>query len=155
MEAKEGMDDSMEGMEGMEGAEEGMGDSMEGMEHMPMQDIPADLDTSTARTSEQESYQVSLTSNLDPVVINQIHSWTLAVETPEGQPVENAEITVDGGMPQHEHGLPTSPQVTQELGGGEYLVEGVKFNMAGWWEMRFDIAANGQSDSVSFNVVVQ
>jgi hypothetical protein len=156
MEAMEDMDESMEGMEGMEDAEGDMDEPMEGMEDMPMHDeIPADLDTSTTRLSEGGSYQVSLASNLDPLDINQIHSWTLTVESPEGQPIENAEITVDGGMPHHDHGFPTSPQVTQELGDGEYLVEGVKFNMAGWWEMSFDIAADGQSDSVTFNVVLQ
>jgi hypothetical protein len=34
------------------------------------------------------------------------------------------------------------------------LVEGVKFNMAGWWEMSFDITADGQTDSVTFNIVL-
>lgn len=134
---------------------EEMESSAEQMEGMSMNDdIPADLDTSTTRMSEQGTYQVSITSNLDPVDINEIHSWTLYVETPEGQPVENAEITVDGGMPQHNHGFPTSPQVTQELGDGEYLVEGVKFSMAGWWEMSFAITANDQSDNITFNIVL-
>jgi hypothetical protein len=143
-------------MEEMEGAKEGTGESMEGMEGMAMtDDVPAELDTATTRMTEQGTYQVSITSNLDPVDINQIHSWTLYVETREGQPVENAKIAVDGGMPQHDHGFPTSPQVTRELGDGEYLVEGVKFNMAGWWEMSFAITANGQSDSITFNIVLQ
>ena len=158
--AEEGTGESMEGIEGMEGAEESMGDeSMAGMEDMAMHDhddeIPADLDTATTRMTEQGTYKVSLASNLDPVGINQIHSWTLTVETPDGQPVENAEIALDGSMPQHDHGFPTSPQVTQELGDGEYLVEGVKFNMTGWWEMRLDVTADGQSDSITFNVVLQ
>ena len=135
-------------MEEMEAAAE----EMEGMSMGD--DIPSDLDTSTTRMTEQGTYQVSITSNLDPVDINQIHSWTLYVETPEGQPVENAQITVDGGMPQHNHGFPTSPQVTQELGDGEYLVEGVKFSMSGWWEMSFTIDSDGQSDSITFNIVL-
>jgi hypothetical protein len=157
--AEGGTGESMDDMEGMEGAEESSGESMVDMEDMAMHDhddeIPADLDTATTRTTEQGTYQVSLASNLDSVGINQIHSWTLTVKTPDGQPVENSEIALDGGMPQHDHGFPTSPQVTRELGDGEYLVEGVKFNMAGWWEMRFDITADGQSDSVTFNVVLQ
>jgi hypothetical protein len=69
--------------------------------------------------------------------------------------VDDAEITVDGGMPQHGHGLPTSPQVTQNLGGGDYLVEGVKFQMLGWWEVKFNINANGQSDTVTFNLILE
>jgi hypothetical protein len=135
--------------------QEEMSESAAAMEGMAMSDaIPADLDTATTRMSDQGTYQVSITSDLDPIDINQIHSWTLHVQTPDGQPVENAEIGVDGGMPQHNHGFPTSPQVTQELGGGDYLVEGVKFSMVGWWEMRFDITAGGQSDSITFNIVL-
>ncbi len=131
----------------------GTGASMTGM--ATDSDVPADLDTSTTRMTDQGAFQVSVSSNLDPVDINQIHSWTLHVETPEGQSVEKATIAVDGGMPQHNHGFPTSPQVTEELGDGDYLVEGVKFNMGGWWEMSFDITANGQSDHVTFNIILQ
>jgi hypothetical protein len=137
----------------MEQEMEGMGESTEGM--AMDSDIPADLDTSTTRMTDQGTLQVSVSSNLDPVDINQIHSWTLHVETPEGQPVEKATIAVDGGMPQHNHGFPTSPQVTEEIGDGDYLVEGVKFNMGGWWEMSFDITADGQSDHVTFNIILQ
>ncbi len=116
---------------------------------------PADLDTATTRPTDSGLYRVSFTSALDPIAINQIHSWTLHVETADGQPVDNAEISVNGGMPQHGHGLPTKPQVTQNLGNGDYLVEGLKFQMTGWWEVRFDISAEGQSDSITFNLVLQ
>jgi hypothetical protein len=94
-------------------------------------------------------------SQLDPIAINQIHNWTLHVETADGQPVENAEITVDGGMPQHDHGLPTAPQVTQDLGNGDYLVEGLRFHMDGWWEIMFVIESASQSDGVTFNLLLQ
>jgi hypothetical protein len=117
-------------------------------------EVPADLDTATSKLSDNELYQVSILSNVDPPVLNEIHDWTLHVQTPAGEPVEGAEVTIDGGMPQHNHGFPTSPQVTQDLGGGDYLVEGVRFNMAGWWEMKFDIQKDGQADTVTFNVVM-
>lgn len=117
--------------------------------------VPDDLDTSSTRTSDQGLYQVSISSQLDPITINQIHNWTLHVEMADGQPVENAEISVDGGMPQHDHGLPTTPQVTQDLGNGDYLVEGLRFHMDGWWEIRFVIEAAGQSDGVTFNLLLQ
>jgi hypothetical protein len=133
----------------------GTGEPMGDVEGMAMgSELPPDLDTSSTLMTEQEIYQVSIDSDLDPVAINQIHTWNLHVETPDGQPVENAEITVGGGMPQHDHGFPTSPQVTKDLGTGDYLVEGVKFSMAGWWEMSFDITADGQTDSVTFNIVL-
>ena len=62
-----------------------------------------------------------------------MHQWTLHVERADGTPVDDATITVDGDMPQHGHGMPTQPQVTENLGNGDYLVDGLKFQMGGWW----------------------
>lgn len=145
------MDTEMEDMSDgeMEDMEDG---EMEGMDMNT--EVPADLDTSLSRPTEQGVYQVTISSELDPLSLNEIHNWTIHVATPDGTAVTNAEITVDGGMPVHQHGFPTAPQVTENLGNGDYKLEGVKFSMAGWWEMRLDIAADGQSDSVTFNIVL-
>ena len=40
-------------------------------------------------------------------------------------------------MPEHGHGFPTVPEVTEYLGDGKYLVEGLKFSMPGWWVGQF------------------
>lgn len=116
---------------------------------------PADLDTSTSLLSDGGLFRVSWSSDPASPPLNKIHTWTIHVETADGQPVDDAEITVDGGMPDMNHGLPTSPQVTQNLGNGDYLVEGMKFQMLGWWEARFNINANGQSDNVTFNLILE
>lgn len=120
-----------------------------------MNDVPADLDLSTTRLSAQGLYQATIRPKVEPVPVNKIHTWVLHLESPSGQPIENAEIRVDGDMPQHGHGLPTRPQVTQNLGGGDYLIEGLKFQMGGWWVIEFEITANGSSDKVSFNLMLQ
>lgn len=113
---------------------------------------PTSLDTATSRTTDNGLFNVSWRSDSDDVPLNQIHTWTLTVTTPDGALVENAEIIVDGGMPQHGHGLPTRPQVTAYLGNGEYRVEGLRFQMTGWWEVKFIISAGGQTDSITFNL---
>lgn len=136
---------------GSDEPEEAMAPTMEGM---AMADASGDLDTSTTKLTEGEAFQVSVSSNLDPLSLNEIHSWTVHVETADGEAVENGEISVDGGMPEHNHGFPTTPEITDELGGGDYLLEGVKFSMAGWWELKLDITAGGQTDSVTFNIVL-
>ena len=118
----------------------------------PAAGVPADLDYSKTRLSDAGLFQVTFTPSVEPIPINQLQSWTLHLATAAGQPVLDAEIAVDGDMPQHGHGLPTRPQVTQDLGGGNYLVEGLKFQMGGWWVMEFDITAAGQTDHVSFNL---
>jgi hypothetical protein len=122
---------------------------------MGNQPTPSNLDTSATRTSDSGLFNVSWNADSGQPPLNQIHTWTLHVETADGQPVEGAIILVDGGMPQHGHGLPTSPQVTADLGGGDYRVEGMKFQMLGFWEVKFDITANGQSDSITFNLVLE
>jgi hypothetical protein len=115
---------------------------------------PADLDRSTTRRSEQGHYQISYTPHDGPITINTLHSWTLRVTTPDGEPITDARITVDGGMPQHGHGLPTQPRVTGQLGDGTYLIEGLKFQMAGWWVVDITIEAGGTRDSVRFNLLL-
>ena len=72
----------------------------------------------------------------------------------KGNAVDGAQITIDGGMPQHGHGLPTRPRVTKTLGGGVYVIEGVRFNMGGWWEFKLAIAGNAGSDTVTFNLAL-
>jgi len=118
-------------------------------------DSPDDLDTSTEKMSEAGAFMVAVSSDMDPLDLNEIHSWTIHVGTPDGAAVEGAEIAVDGGMPEHNHGFPTTPEVTEELGDGDYLLEGVKFSMAGWWELKLAITAGDQSDDITFNLVLE
>ena len=99
----------------------------------------------------QEKFKVSYKSQVEPLPLNRIHSWVLHVETADARPVEDASIEVDGGMPAHNHGLPTQPVVT-EIGNGDYLVKGLKFSMTGHWEMWFEIQAAGPIEKKKFDV---
>lgn len=92
-------------------------------------------------------YQVSYTSELVPLAINQIHSWTLHVSDNAGNPVAGASIDVKGGMPAHNHGLATSP-VVEEQGLGNYQLLGLRFHMMGYWELTLTISAAGVRDEV-------
>ncbi len=118
-------------------------------------EVPTDLDYSTTRLSEKGLFNVSYIASTGTVPVTQLHQWTLHIETADGQPVENATITVDGDMPQHGHGLPTQPRVTKNLGNGDYLVDGMKFQMGGWWVMDFNVTADGQTDTVHFNMMLK
>ena len=120
-----------------------------------MGDTPSDVDYSSTQASDNGLYRASYSTSTATVPINQMHEWTLHVESADGTPVENATITVDGDMPQHGHGLPTSPRVTEYLGNGDYRVEGLKFQMGGWWLMDFTITSNGQTDAVHFNMMLK
>lgn len=83
-----------------------------------------------------------------PVEINRMHSWVLHVKSASGEPVTGAEIEVDGGMPAHDHGLPTRPRVTREIGGGDYQLDGLRFHMGGYWEMHVTITTDAGTETV-------
>jgi len=110
------------------------------------------LESKTIKHSENKNYQVSYTNKLNPITINTMHAWILHIENNTDEPVINANITVNGGMPEHNHGLPTQPQVTQNLGNGDYLLEGMRFHMGGWWQVTITIRENSVSDSVTFDL---
>ena len=74
--------------------------------------VPPDLDLSLAHPTVEKKFIVALQPPATPPAINQIHSWQIKLTSPTGLPISHAHIAVDGGMPQHGHGLPTRPQVT-------------------------------------------
>ena len=76
----------------------------------------------------------------------------LVIADGEGRAVEGATLAIDGGMPQHGHGLPTKPRMTRTLGDGTYEVGGVRFNMGGWWEFKVTITSERGADTVTFNL---
>jgi hypothetical protein len=115
---------------------------------------PADLDLSLERATSAGVYRVTLVPPSPAPAINQMHSWRVKLVAPDGTPVHDARFAVDGGMPQHGHGLPTRPRVTGEVGDGAYALEGMKFSMTGWWQVKLDIQGPLGADKVTFNTLV-
>lgn len=103
------------------------------------------------RTSASGQYVATLTPErqLRP---RQMQSIRVTVVDGNGNPIEGARLTIDGGMPEHGHGLPTRPRVTRSLGGGAYEIEGVRFNMGGWWEFKVAIESDLGADTITFNL---
>ncbi len=118
------------------------------------QPLPDDLDLATTRATDAGHYMVTVSPENAEYQRNTLHTWIVEIATPEGAPVDGAEILIDGGMPQHGHGLPTNPQMTEALGEGRYKIEGVRFNMRGWWEFKLAITAAGIRDNITFNLVM-
>jgi len=113
----------------------------------------ADAESGQEWVSERAIYQLRFESSLEPIEINQMHSWLLYVSA-DGKPVSGATISVVGGMPAHDHGLPTRPRITEELGQGAYRLEGMRFHMSGVWEVSINIEANGKTDTVVIALTV-
>jgi len=119
---------------------------------MAMMAPPANLDYSRVRTSVNGRYHAAIKPDGDSIPQGKLQKWTLHLETASGSPIDDATVSVDGGMPQHGHGLPTKPLVTRHLGNGDHLVEGMKFNMGGWWVVKFRVNTTAGADSVVFNL---
>ncbi|CAM3865158.1 DUF3703 domain-containing protein [Polaromonas hydrogenivorans] len=115
---------------------------------------PTDLDLSLDKNSASSVYHVALVPPAQAPAINQMHSWKVKLTTPQGTPVHGAKFVVDGGMPQHGHGLPTQPRVTREFEDGTYALDGMKFSMTGWWEVKLTIQGQQGVDKVTFNWVI-
>jgi hypothetical protein len=115
---------------------------------------PQDLDYSRTRVSESGLYRATIRPAGDTIPQGKMHGWTLHIETMDGTPVDLCDVKVDGGMPQHGHGLPTKPRVTRRLGNGDHVVEGMKFNMGGWWVVKFAVSSAAGDDSVVFNIAL-
>ena len=103
------------------------------------------------RTSAQGIYKATLNPP-EPLRVRKLQTIEVSVVDANGKAIEDATITVDGGMPEHGHGLPTQPRVTRNLGEGRYQIEGVRFNMGGWWEFKLAITTAKGADSVTDNV---
>jgi len=116
--------------------------------------VPNDLDLALDKPTAAGLYKAAIAPQASPITVGAMHAWTVTVQTPAGAPVKAARIGVDGGMPQHGHGLPTAPQVTKDLGNGRYLIEGMKFNMRGWWTLDLVIDGPKGADTVTFNLVL-
>jgi hypothetical protein len=97
--------------------------------------------------SDSGKLRASYVSAVTPVPLNQIHSWTVHIDTAGGAALDNAQVAFDGGMPAHNHGLATAPAVTA-LGHGDYRVEGLRFHMQGAWELRITVRYDNMSDRI-------
>tara|TARA_B100001094_G_C18108239_1_gene759610 strand:+ start:536 stop:1447 length:912 start_codon:yes stop_codon:yes gene_type:complete len=118
------------------------------------QNAPEDLNISSFQISRNKTMighvEVAALPGRSPgVPLNQIHSWRFIVSDTEGDPID-ADFKLLGHMPGHVHGLPTQPQVTKKLDEGVYLIEGLKFQMSGWWVIELDSG----DDRIRFNIVL-
>ena len=115
---------------------------------------PRDLDRTLNRATDKGLFRVEVASAVRPIPMNAIHRWTVRLTDASGRPVAGAAIAVDGGMPEHHHGLPTAPRAIPGSAPGNYVIQGMKFSMDGWWELKLDVRAAGRSDTVTFNIVL-
>ena len=115
---------------------------------------PAESEFGLGPRSSARGMFVAMLVPVEPLRVRKMQSMTIVITDASMHPIDNAYITIDGGMPQHRHGLPTRPRMTRIPGGGVYEIEGVRFNMGGWWEFRLSIATPTGTDTITFNLAL-
>lgn len=105
------------------------------------------------RTSRGGMYTVTL-EPVEPLAKRKLQAVRVRVRDVDGHAVDDATMLVDGGMPQHGHGLPTKPKMTKSMGNGVYEIGGVRFNMGGWWVFKLAIKSTYGTDTVTFNLAL-
>jgi hypothetical protein len=103
------------------------------------------------KPSAHQVYLVTL-QPAEPLRTRKLQTVPVLITDPAGRPVEGVKLSIDGGMPEHSHGLPTQPRMGRSLGAGVYELEGVRFNMGGWWELKLAIESPAGADNITFNL---
>jgi len=78
-------------------------------------------------------------SELSPLAINRIHRWRIRLRDADDLPFAARRLELSGGMPEHDHGLPTVPVASPTGEPGEFLLEGMRFHMPGLWRLDFTL----------------
>lgn len=117
--------------------------------------VPNEGDEAPFRASTRAGrFEVAIRPEAGTPRIGALHAWIVEVRLPNGEPAAVRQLVFDGGMPAHGHGFETSPRVTDTLGPGSFRVDGVRFQMAGAWQIRVDVATEGIADTALFDVTV-
>ncbi len=104
--------------------------------------------------SQKGLFKVSLRGITKTAPFNKMHHWHIRLATRQGKVISGARIEVSGKTLDHDHSLPTSPKVDEENERGHYLLEGVKFDRQGRWQLKLNISTQVGHDTALFNIPV-
>lgn len=115
---------------------------------------PAAAPSTWSGSTDDGLYRLALAPRDGPALIGEFQDWVVEVRDAGGVAQHPVRVFIDGGMPEHGHGLPTRPQVGEHLGDGRYLVEGMRFNMAGTWVMQISVEGPAGRDSARLELAL-
>ena len=125
-----------------------------------MKAVVADAPWSLTQKSSAKQLIATLSCDKKPFLGNfQTCSLALSHITSSGhisnKILKNKSIIIGGGMPEHQHGLPTNPIIEWSDKDNIYYIQGLKFSMPGPWVLHFYINGldklNTEKDTVTFS----
>ncbi len=141
--------------------------------------VVANADFGQVKPTQSGRYRVGLALEPDPPPLGELFSVRATITLPDGTPLQNAVVTLDARMPQHDHGMETRPRVRPGVcgdtdapaagasaagdddtdaaeaapclhPGGIYRADGFKFHMGGAWTVLVTVDGPKGPDSTSF-----
>lgn len=107
------------------------------------------------RLTQKGLYRITVEKAPTPVPTNHFQTWVVAVTAADGKPLPAALLAVSGAMPQHGHGMLVEPRISRQTESGKFLVEGLKFHMPGYWEVKFTVTADNRADELMLALDLQ
>jgi hypothetical protein len=117
--------------------------------------VPAVAAEAIQVRSEAGHFIIRVTGIERPEPINHLHGFDLSLATADGRPAAGATIVVTGERRYALNPLPTAPRVSSAQAEGQYRVEGLRFHMAGEWQLDFAVSLGEIRDRASLDVVVK
>lgn len=105
------------------------------------------VDYATEQMTDGGTWMVSYTTVPSPLPYNAYFDLTLSIADATGQ-----TVAVDARMPEHNHGMNVTPEVTDH-GDGTWTASPMLFHMQGTWEITVDVGANEPMERATFNVL--
>ncbi|HET7189579.1 MAG TPA: FixH family protein [Gemmatimonadaceae bacterium] len=102
------------------------------------------------RRSHSGRYSAEVIST-SPIVIGATQSWALHLSR-RNRRVSHATVSAEAWMPETGQRSAVRPTVTY-VGGGDYRIDDLRFDRAGWWNVALVIDGRAGTDSVAFNVI--
>lgn len=106
-----------------------------------------------SQTGVNNRYQAHLNCETMPAT-GPFQNCTVSFSNLQGAAIIPDTLLIDGGMPLHGHGLPTSPLLTRPYQSDIYRIDGLKYNMPGAWLLGFKISADQGDDKIIFDFVI-
>lgn len=106
-----------------------------------------------AVSSAQQRFRVHFQASSWPPAVGE----TLSVEAhlvPLGTITQEPALVLDGGMPEHGHGLPRDTRATR-LDDFHWKFEGLRLHMGGRWRLYFDIHEGAHTERAEWEVVLE
>jgi hypothetical protein len=96
--------------------------------------------------------RVELEPPKQAIQIGTTQEWSVRIASADGAPLGGCKVRFDGTMPEHGHGLPTAPRATGESSKGRYRIEGVRFSMAGYWQLDVEASCDEGAQHTRFDL---